>query len=82
MKLYTIDTAYIRYLQKFQAHIYDNIENNRLRPYVGVVLAINNHKYYAPLTSPKQKHHSMSDRLDFIRLEHKGKLIAVVNLNN
>jgi len=24
----------------------------------------------------------MLDRLDFIRLEHKGKLIAVINLNN
>ena len=82
MKLYTIDTKYIEYLKRFQKHIYHNMENNRLRPYAGVVLNIGTHKYYAPLTSPKTKHHKMSDRLDFIRLEYKGQLIAVINLNN
>ena len=82
MRLYTIDTKYIDFLRKFQNHIYHNIENNRLRPYAGVVLTVGTHKYYAPLTSPKAKHHKMSDRLDFIRLENKGKLIAVINLNN
>ena len=82
MKLYTIDTAYIDYLKKFQPHIWENVENNRLRPYVGVVLSIGKHIYYAPLSSPKPKHQKMCDRLDFIRLEHKGALIAVINLNN
>ena len=82
MKLYTIDTGYIDYLKQFQEHIYDNMENNRLRPYAGVVLTVGTHKYYAPLSSPKAKHQKMTDRLDFIRLEHKGQLIAVINLNN
>ena len=82
MKLYTIETAYIDHLKKFQPHIWENQENNRLRPYVGVVLSIGRHKYYAPLSSPKPKHRNMLDRLDFIRLEHKGQLIAVINLNN
>jgi len=82
VKLYTIDTAYIDYLKKFQPHIWENAENHRLRPYVGVVLSIGKHKYYAPLSSPKPKHQKMLDRLDFIRLEHKGALIAVINLNN
>jgi len=58
------------------------MDNNKLRPYVGVVLTVGNLKYYAPLTSPKPKHQKMPDRLDFIRLEHKGQLIAVINLNN
>ena len=53
-----------------------------MRPYVGVVLNVGKYKYYAPLSSPKPKHRKMLDRLDFIRLEHKGKLIAVINLNN
>jgi len=82
MKLYTIDTKYIDFLKQYQKHIYHNMENNRLRPYVGVVLTVGTHKYYAPLTSPKTKHNKMPDRLDFIRLENKGKLIAVLNLNN
>jgi protein AbiQ len=58
------------------------MEYNRLRPYAGVVLAVGTHKYYAPLTSPKAKHQKMPDRLDFIRLENKRQLIAVINLNN
>jgi len=82
MKLYTIETDYIEYLKEIQPHIWENQENNRLRPYIGVVLNIGIHKYYAPLSSPKPKHRNMLDRLDFIRLEHKGKLIAVINLNN
>ena len=82
MKLYTIESAYIEYLKKFQPHIWENKENNRLRPYVGVVLHIGKHKYYAPLSSPKPKHRNMTDRLDFIKLEHKGILIAAINLNN
>ena len=82
MDLYTINTDYINYLKKFQARIWDNEENNRLRPYAGVVMDIGNHKYYAPLSSPKPKHKQMSDRLDFIRLEYRGQLKAVINLNN
>ena len=82
MKLYTVDTAYIDYLKIFQPRIWENVENHRLRPYVGVILSIGKLKYYAPLSSPKPKHQKMFDRLDFIRLEHKGRLVAVINLNN
>ena len=82
MELYTVDTSYIDYLGNYQAHIWVNEENNRLRPYVGVVMEIGNYKYYAPLSSPKPKHQKMRDRLDFIRLEHRGQLKAVINLNN
>ena len=82
MELYTVDTGYIGYLKKFQIHIWNNDDGDRLRPYVGVVMEINNCKYYAPLSSPKPKHQSMSDRLDFVRLEHRGQLKGVINLNN
>jgi len=82
MELYTIDTGYIEYLKKFQLHIWNNEDGSRKRPYLGVVLEVNNNKYYAPLSSPKPKHLNMPDRLDFIRLEHKGQLKGVINLNN
>jgi protein AbiQ len=82
MFLYTIDTDYIEFLARFQEHIWINEENNRLRPYVGVVLDIGEYQYYAPLSSPKPKHLHMKDRLDFIRLEYKGTLKGVINLNN
>jgi len=82
MNLYTIDTKYINYLKKFQERIWVNEENGRLRPYAGIVLTVNNNKYYVPLSSPKPKHVKMCDRLDFIRLEHKNQLRGVLNLNN
>ena len=82
MELFTIDTGYIDYLKHFQTHIWDNEENDRLRPYVGVVMDVGGFKYYAPLSSPRPKHQKMLDRLDFIRLEHRGQLRGVINLNN
>jgi len=82
MYLYTVDTDYIDYLSKFQDHIWINDENQRLRPYVGIVLDIGGYKYFAPLSSPKAKHLHMAERLDFIKLEYRGQLKAVINLNN
>ena len=82
MELYTIDTDYIEHLRQFQLHIWANDKTTKLRPYVGVVLELGSYKYYAPLTSPKPKHKTMADKLHFIRLEHRGQLKAVVNLNN
>jgi len=82
LKLYKINTNYINYLKKFQRHIWENKENHKTRPYVGIVLEINNYKYYAPLSSPKSKHISMKERLDFIKINHKNELKCVINLNN
>ena len=82
MNLYTVCTDYIEFLKMFQSNVWINEENFRLRPYVGVVLGLSHCNYFAPLSSPKPKHQSMKDRLDFIRLEHRGQLRGVVNLNN
>ena len=82
MNLYTVCTDYIEFLKMFQSNVWINEENFRLRPYVGVVMELNHCSYFAPLSSPKPKHQSMKDRLDFIRLEHRGQLRGVVNLNN
>lgn len=51
MKLYTIDDEYINYLSQ-----YDNLialNKSKTRPYVGIVLRVNNISYFAPLYSPK-----------------------------
>ena len=82
MNLYTVSTDYIDFLRKFQINVWMNEENYRLRPYVGVVMKLDRCEYFAPLSSPKPKHSHMKDRLDFIRLEHRGQLKGVVNLNN
>ncbi|QGZ99420.1 type III toxin-antitoxin system ToxN/AbiQ family toxin [Dehalobacter restrictus] len=82
LKLYVVDTQYINYLKQFQEHIWDNDDKGKIRPYIGILIPLNNFNYYAPLSSPKQKHDSMKDRLDFIRIDHKNELKCVINLNN
>lgn len=78
MKLVTISDSYIEYLQLFS----ENIKNNKLskRPYVGIILNVGLHFYFAPLGSPKEKHKSMKESLDFCKISD-GKL-GVINLNN
>ena len=80
--LYRVSTDYINYLKKFQKHIWDNEEKGYTRPYVGIVTQIGNYKYYVPLSSPKEKHKTMKDGLDFIKIIHKNELKAVININN
>ena len=41
---------------------------------------MNNCKYFAPLTSPKEKHQTMNTTLDFLKLDN-GRLGAI-NFNN
>ncbi len=78
MKLIKISGEYINFLKKFDKKVSQN--KNEKRPYIGIIFEIENHKYFAPLTSPKEKHLKMKDSIDFLLLK-KGKLGAI-NLNN
>lgn len=78
MKLYTISEEYINYLKQFSENIKYN--KNESRPYVGIILEINGHNYFAPLGSPKPKHTKMKESMDFIKIDN-GQA-GVINLNN
>lgn len=58
MRLYSISDEYISYLRKNFPRVYSNKEDRRVhtRKYLGAVLEIETHKYYIPLSSPKDKH--------------------------
>lgn len=71
MKLYTIDDEYIDYLSRFDNLIAFN--KGKTRPYVGIVLEINNINYFAPLYSPKPQHSKYKENPSFIRIK-EGKL--------
>lgn len=56
LQFYTIDTDYVDYLQDTCGiqNVLDNKETElHKRPYIGIVLQINDYKYYVPLSSPK-----------------------------
>ena len=55
--LYNVDDDYIQYLRSFDTRVSDNKIGKRkhIRKYIGAVIQVNDCKYFAPLSSPKQK---------------------------
>ena len=66
LNFYIIDDNYISYLSQFDRHIAYN--KNEKRPYIGVVIIVNEHYYFAPLFSLKQKHKTYKDNLSFFKI--------------
>ena len=79
MNLYDVDAQYCRYLRQFDEKVPYN-EGAKKRPFIGIVITIHAVDFFAPLTSPKQKHDKMRNQIDFIKMDH-GRLGAI-NLNN
>ena len=78
MNIYTIKNEYIEFLRQYDYKVAKN--KNESRPYVGVILTINEIKYYAPFTSPKRKHETMHNTKDFRKIA--GGRLGAINLNN
>ena len=77
-KLYfiTLTSSYLKYLG-----IYENKVSLKVnRPFIGIVFKINNKEYFAPLSSPKEKHKKMKTNIDFFKID-KGNL-GIINFNN
>jgi len=64
--LFRASNDYIEFLRMYDNKVLFNKDERR--PYVGIVLQINNFNYFAPLTSPKPKHRSMSNQIDSLNL--------------
>lgn len=60
-KLVRIDEEYCDYLRKFDSKIPFNSNEKMLRPFAGILFEINDCEYFAPLSSPKNKHLIMND---------------------
>ena len=68
LNFYIIDDHYIKYLSQFDKHIAYN--KNEKRPYIGVVIIVEEHYYFAPLFSPKPKHKTYKDNLTFFKIRN------------
>ena len=66
LNFYIIDDDYIKYLSEFDRHIAYN--KNEKRPYIGVVIIVEEHYYFAPMFSPKVKHKTYKDNLTFFKI--------------
>ena len=80
LSFYNIDINYCEFLRKYDKNVPFTTDNKENRPFIGIILKINDITYYAPLTSPKEKHLKMQNQIDFIKIDN-GKLGAI-NLNN
>ena len=80
LKFYIVTEEYMSYLKKYDEKVMDNRGVKNKRPYIGVLFEIDRKKYLAPLSSPKPKHLTMKNSLDFVKI-NQGKF-GVINLNN
>ena len=83
LKWYIVNKEYVKYLKLFDSKV-ENIDYEKnVKPYIGIVLNIDNFKYYVPISSPKEKHYKMEEDIDFIKIiDKKGNILGVLNLNN
>lgn len=78
LKLYKIKDAYVEYLHTFDDKVLFNKKEKRV--YIGIIYNISNVKYCIPLSSPKSKHLTMHNSVDFSKINN-GK-DGAINFNN
>lgn len=82
LQWYIVNKKYVKYLKTFDNKI-ENIDyQNNLKPFIGIIININNFNYYVPISSPKKKHYKMKEGIDFIKIKQENRILVVLNLNN
>lgn len=85
-----IKEDYINYLRRFDSKVQDNSNIKNNKPYIGILIKKDEQKYFAPLSSPKEKH-LIFDKLDnenklpvdiFLIRDNNEKILGVINFNN
>lgn len=75
-----VEPTYCDYLRKSDSCVPYTMDSKSNRPFVGVLLRVNNIAYYAPLSSPKAKHITMKNQIDLLKID--GGKYGVINFNN
>ena len=77
LKFYVVDDKYIKYISEFDSHVSWNKEQKR--PYIGIVLKVENYLYFAPLYSYKIGYDKYKVNPSFIRIEdRKGRYVSII----
>ncbi|MCL2354603.1 MAG: type III toxin-antitoxin system ToxN/AbiQ family toxin [Oscillospiraceae bacterium] len=80
IKFYTIEDEYIRYLYKFDKKVPFN--KGARRPYIGIILEINKHTYFAPLNSPKPAHNKYDENATHMKILDGKTILGIIRFNN
>ena len=80
---YTIDKDYIKYLSKFESHIsYNKDEIGHSRPYIGIVLRIENYEYFVPLYSYKEHYKKYKSNPSFFFVyDRKNHPLSIIKFS-
>ena len=79
-KIVKIDFEYCNYLRKYDDKVPYNAGTKKLRPFIGVLFMVENCEYFAPLSSPKNKHKNLKNTIDLIKIANGD--FGVINFNN
>jgi protein AbiQ len=82
--LYYIDLKYIRALSKADDNVMSESPQigKASRPYIGIIVLVNNVNYCIPLTSPKDKFKSMKVRLILSKYLMKVVVMKIISLSS
>lgn len=80
LAFFRVDGTYCEFLRQADQRVPYVMAAKAARPFVGIVFTLNEFNYYAPLTSPKDKHLHMKNRLDFFKIN--GGVWGAINFNN
>ena len=77
LKFYIVNEEYIQYLSKFDEHVSWNKEQKR--HYIGIVLKVEEHLYFAPLYSYKIGYDKYKENPSFMRVkDRRGKNVSII----
>ena len=83
LDVYRIDMKYVRDLHNIDDRVLSvslQIGKDE-RPFLGIIVICNDHKYCVPLSKPKKKYEKVRDKIDFKKIVYRGELIGVLNFN-
>ena len=80
LKIVKVNSQYCDYLRKFDKRVPYNMGYKELRPFIGILFTVGEFEYFAPLSSPKEKHKTLKNTLDLIKI--KDGEYGVINFNN
>ena len=78
LRIFRVHDGYIRFMHTIDNRVQYN--KNERRPYVGVVLNVNGHRYFVPMESPKPNHKKMRNAIHIMRLD--GGKYGLLGFNN
>ncbi len=76
LKWYIADKDYVNYLRRYESKVENINYKDKLKPYIGILIKIDECNYYVPISSVKTKHNEMKEGIDFIKIIKDNKLIA------